>query len=222
MSTFGTNYDSRVASTYVSPVGGLLKRTADIVLSAALLVFFGPLMLLVALAIKWSDEGPAFFGHKRVGLGGREFHCLKFRSMVTNSSEVLARLLAENPAARKEWDETQKLRDDPRVTRLGKFLRVTSLDELPQLINVLRGDMSLVGPRPIVDAERARYGTDLPFYERTRPGITGLWQVSGRSDVSYQRRVELDVKYVEDWSIWADVMILWRTIGVVFDRRGSY
>ena len=204
------------------PRGGVPKRLFDVLAASALLVALLPLMLFVALAIYSFEQGPVLFGHDRIGYRGRRFRCFKFRSMVQNSAEVLEKHLAESPAARDEWDATQKLRNDPRITPLGRFLRVTSLDELPQLINVVRGDMSLVGPRPIVQAEIARYGHHIEAYASTRPGITGLWQVSGRSDVDYHRRVLMDTTYVRTWSLPGDVAILLRTVKVVFSQSGSY
>jgi exopolysaccharide production protein ExoY len=205
-----------------SPRGGLSKRAIDIVLALSVLLTFLPLMLFIAMLIRLEDRGPAFFGHERVGYNGRRFRCLKFRSMSVNAKELLEAHLLQNPAARQEWEFTQKLRDDPRITPLGRFLRTTSLDELPQLINVLRGDMSLVGPRPIVQAEMPRYADRITDYLCVRPGITGLWQVSGRSDVDYDRRVELDAQYVRNWSLRSDLFILFRTVFVVFSRSGSY
>jgi exopolysaccharide production protein ExoY len=202
--------------------GGSLKRVLDIILALAGLAVLWPLMLMVALAIRFTDPGPAIFGHERIGFNGRRFKCLKFRSMITNSEAALRDLLARDPAAAAEWAETQKLKNDPRVTRLGKILRETSLDELPQLWNVLRGEMSIVGPRPIVSAEVRRYGNDFKAYAATKPGITGLWQVMGRSDCSYDERVSLDVDYVRNWSIVRDIWIIARTVVVVFGRKGSY
>jgi Undecaprenyl-phosphate galactose phosphotransferase WbaP len=202
-------------------VGGLRKRLFDMVGAFALLVFLAPVMLLIALAIRILDPGPVIFGHRRIGAGDRRFQCFKFRTMVVNSKEVLQALLDSDPEARAEWEATQKLRNDPRITLLGRILRETSLDELPQLFNVLRGDMSLVGPRPIVDAEIERYGSDFDAYCRARPGITGLWQVSGRSNTSYDRRVQLDVAYVSNWSLVKDISILVKTISVVLKREGS-
>jgi lipopolysaccharide/colanic/teichoic acid biosynthesis glycosyltransferase len=190
--------------------------------ASILIVALLPLMLFVALAIYSFERGPVLYGHDRIGYRGRRFRCLKFRSMVPNSAEVLERHLAENAAARAEWDASQKLRNDPRITTLGRFLRVTSLDELPQLINVVRGDMSLVGPRPIVQAEVGRYGSKIEAYTSTRPGITGLWQVSGRSDVDYDQRVQMDTTYVSTWSLPGDILILFRTVKVVFSQSGSY
>ncbi|RYE09981.1 MAG: sugar transferase [Hyphomicrobiales bacterium] len=211
-----------VATAGRGPRGGTLKRAFDFTCALLMLIAFLPLMGFVALLMQSFDRGPVLFGHSRIGFNGRVFKCLKFRSMVPDAAEVLERHLAENPAARAEWDASQKLRDDPRVTALGRFLRSTSLDELPQLINVLRGDMSLVGPRPIVHAELPRYGSDVEAYMAARPGITGLWQVSGRSDTDYDRRVQLDSEYVQNWSLFGDVAILLRTVKVVFSRSGSY
>ena len=146
---------------------------------------------------------------------------LKFRSMVTNSEAVLQQLLSTNPLAAAEWQQAQKLRHDPRITKLGSFLRRTSLDELPQLINVLRLEMSLVGPRPIVQAEIARYGEDIAYYYETRPGLTGLWQVSGRTETAYAHRVQLDTWYVKNWTIWHDLAIIAKTVPAVLQRRGA-
>ncbi|HYF89367.1 sugar transferase [Azospirillum sp.] len=198
-----------------------VKRAFDIVGSLGLLAIFGPLMLVLAWMVA-RDGGPAVFGHRRIGADGRSFTCLKFRSMVVNSAEVLERLLATDETARTEWLATRKLRNDPRITPVGRFLRKSSLDELPQLINVLRGDMSLVGPRPIIDDEVPYYRACFPFYTRCRPGLTGLWQVSGRSDVDYVRRVQLDTAYVVGWSFWADIGIMLRTVRVVVKGSGAY
>jgi len=150
------------------------------------------------------------------------FDCLKFRSMGVDADSVLRRLLANDPEAADEWAATQKLRDDPRITRIGRFLRASSLDELPQLLNVVRGEMSLVGPRPIVRAEVARYGSNIEHYYAAKPGLTGLWQVSGRSDMSYARRVQLDVWYVRNWSLWHDIAILFKTVPAVCLQRGAH
>ena len=204
------------------PRGGLVKRAFDVLAASALLLALLPLMLFIAVALYSFERGSVLYGHDRIGYRGKRFRCLKFRSMVPNSAEVLEQYLAQNAAARAEWEASQKLRHDPRITPIGKFLRVTSLDELPQLINVIRGDMSLVGPRPIVQAEVARYGSNIEAYASTRPGITGLWQVSGRSDVDYDRRVMLDATYVSTWSLPGDLLILCRTVKVVFSQSGSY
>lgn len=203
------------------PLQRVIKRGFDVLASGGALLALSPILLIVAAVVKL-DGGPALFGHKRLGLNGKSFPCLKFRSMVPNGDEVLKRHLANNPAAKAEWDREMKLRDDPRVTRVGALLRKTSIDELPQLLNVLRGDMSLVGPRPIVVAETDRYENDIAHYYRVRPGITGLWQVSGRNDVSYAQRVHMDSWYVRNWSLWHDIAIVCKTIPVVFKRTGAY
>lgn len=199
-----------------------LEYLINFILAGLMLVFFAPLMLAVALAVFVQDGGPAFFAHKRLGRGGRRFAVLKFRSMATDAQARLDHLLATDADARAEWERDHKLRNDPRITRLGEMLRRSSLDELPQLINVLQGDMSLVGPRPIVDAEARRYGHYIRDYLAVRPGITGLWQVSGRNDTSYRRRVALDVVYSRRKSLMMDIRILLMTIPAVLLRRGSY
>ena len=163
-----------------------------------------------------------FFGHKRIGRGGRLFKAWKFRTMHTNGDEILRKHLEANPAAREQWAAEMKLNDDPRVTLIGNLLRKTSLDELPQLWNVLRGDMSLVGPRPIVQAEIWRYGKVFRLYTTVKPGITGLWQASGRNNVSYDERVLLDEFYIKHWSLWLDVYIGAKTIVALLSRRGAY
>ena len=203
-----------------SPIGGWTKRAMDIMVASAALLCFWPLMLLVALLIKLDDGGPVVFSHKRVGRNRTMFPCLKFRTMATNSAELLRQHLAENPAAQEEWRETQKLKSDPRITVVGRVLRKTSLDELPQLFNVLRGDMSIVGPRPVVTDEIKKYGSDAAFYLMARPGLTGPWQVSGRNDVSYEARVNFDRNYVENWSLLTDISIIVRTVPAVLLAKG--
>jgi undecaprenyl-phosphate galactose phosphotransferase len=202
------------------PLSRLIKALFDQLVAAALLVILAPLFLVLGWIIR-ADGGPALFGHLRIGANGQRFRCLKFRTMVPDADAVLQRILATDPRARAEWHRTHKLRDDPRVTRIGLFLRQTSLDELPQLLNVLRGEMSLVGPRPIVDAEICRYGHDIVYYYEAKPGITGLWQVSGRSNTSYDDRVKLDVWYVRNWTLWHDIAILLKTIPAVLFKRGA-
>jgi len=200
----------------------IAKRALDIIGAGVGLVLLAPFFLIVALMVR-ADGGPAFFAHQRVGRGGKLFGCLKFRSMVVDSQARLEALLANDPAARAEWEATRKLKNDPRITRIGRFLRSTSLDELPQLINVLRGEMSLVGPRPVQEAEIDRYyGASAAHYMAVRPGITGLWQVSGRSETSYESRVALDVAYVSRPSLLADLSILLRTPVAVLSRRGAH
>jgi exopolysaccharide production protein ExoY len=194
------------------PVGGLTKRVFDVTAASLIVVLASPLLLTVALLSKILSPGPLFFAHPRVGYGGKEFRCLKFRTMVVDSERKLAEHLAANPDAAAEWARDQKLRNDPRVTWVGKFLRKTSLDELPQLLNVIRGDMSLVGPRPVVAAELARYGARRAAYQAARPGMSGLWQVSGRNSTTYDRRTELDELYVQTWTFSLDVGIILRTV----------
>ena len=197
-------------------------RGLDIVVATVALVFIAPLLLVLALAVFAQDGAPPIYRQKRVGRDGRVFHCLKFRSMVPQAQARLEQLLATDRAARREWDVDHKLRNDPRVTRLGRFIRRTSLDELPQLINVVAGDMSLVGPRPIVQDETVRYGSYLRHYLRVRPGITGVWQVSGRNDVSYRRRIACDVLYARRRSFARNLLIIAATVPAVLQSRGSY
>ncbi|WP_333473788.1 sugar transferase [Sphingomonas radiodurans] len=199
-----------------------ITRMMDLAVALIALAFFLPLMLVIATIIYVTDPGPVFFAHRRVGRGGRHFRCLKFRSMAVNAEELLAELLAKDAEARAEWARDHKLKNDPRITAIGGLLRKSSLDELPQLFNVLRGEMSLVGPRPIVDAEVLRYGRYFAHYCSVRPGITGLWQVSGRNNTSYRRRVAFDVTYSRSRSALFDAKILVMTVPSVMLARGSY
>ncbi|SDF95884.1 sugar transferase [Paraburkholderia phenazinium] len=208
-------------STAAGSVRRAVKRGFDVVCAVSLLVALAPLFAFVAVLVR-RDGGAITFGHERIGQHGRKFRCLKFRTMVVNADIVLKELLANDPEARAEWARDFKLKNDVRVTAIGRFLRRTSLDELPQLWNVLRGDMSLVGPRPVVEQELERYGNDVRYYLMAKPGITGLWQVSGRNDIDYAKRVSLDVSYVQRWSLSQDVAILVKTIGVVMRREGAY
>lgn len=193
------------------PLGGGAKRLLDIFVASVALPLALPLMLVVAVVIMIRYGRPVIFMHRRIGYNGKPFNCYKFRTMIPDADRALEAYLANNPDAAREWKETHKLRHDPRVTLLGKVLRQSSADELPQLFNVLRGDMSCVGPRPIVDEELQRYGAAAADYLRTRPGVTGLWQVAGRSSVDYSQRVTLDSHYVRNWSIGYDLLILLRT-----------
>ena len=199
----------------------LLKRSMDMLGAGVLLVLCAPLMIIIALCIK-HDGGPALFSHMRIGCGGKSFLCFKFRSMAVDADQALEKYLERSPEAAREWHETQKLRHDPRITSIGSFLRRTSLDELPQLFNVIRGEMSLVGPRPIVAAEIARYGNDIEHYYRVRPGITGLWQVSGRNNIPYEQRVQMDSWYAHNWSLAQDLAILCKTLPAVLKGGGAY
>lgn len=200
---------------------GALKRITDFAVAVAALIFLLPIMLPLAVFIRLSDGGPALFRQKRIGRDGREFWCFKFRSMVIDADVRLQKLLEADPVARREWQATQKLENDPRITTLGHILRKSSLDELPQLINILKGEMSIVGPRPIVQNEVEKYGDYFGHYCQVRPGLTGLWQVSGRSDTSYGERVALDVKYVSDWSYVSDIKIMAMTIPAVLLSDGA-
>lgn len=204
------------------PKSSSLSRAIDVIGAVGLLFFFAPLMALIALSIFVANPGPIMFRQARIGRNGRLFKCLKFRTMATDAEARLAVLLESDSNARAEWARDQKLRNDPRIVGVGKFLRRSSLDELPQLFNVLRGEMSLVGPRPIVPDEARRYGRYLNEYCQVRPGLTGLWQISGRNDISYRRRVAFDVLYVRHASASFDIKILLFTIPCVLLSKGSY
>ena len=227
------------ASLWVQPksVGGMLglelrqqtrgdqpitKRLLDLGMCLLGSWFVLPLCALIVMLIRLDSKGPVLYGQKRIGHRGKLFTAWKFRSMVLNADAILEQQLNANPELRQEWDRDHKLKNDPRVTRIGRFLRKTSLDELPQLWNVLSGDMSLVGPRPIVDQEIERYGASFELYTRVKGGLTGLWQVSGRNDTTYRQRVQLDTFYVRNWSVWLDLCILFRTIAVVLFGHGAY
>jgi lipopolysaccharide/colanic/teichoic acid biosynthesis glycosyltransferase len=197
------------------------KRGLDIVGALVFFILFGPLYLLVALGVGISMGRPVHFWQTRLGENGQRFRFYKFRSMVRNSDDVLDEFLSRNDMARTEWDTFQKLEKDPRITPIGQFIRKLSLDELPQFWNVLKGDMSLVGPRPCMERQRSLYGKGWEHYCAMRPGITGLWQVSGRNRLSYARRVELDVEYINNWSLWLDFKILLRTVRAVVTGEGS-
>ncbi len=197
-------------------------RAMDILIAVCALVVLGPFLILVAGSICLTDGGSPIFAHQRVGRAGRAFGCLKFRTMVLGSQHKLEELLARDPVARAEWERDHKLRNDPRVTMLGRFYRKASIDELPQLINVLRGEMSIVGPRPIVNEERARYGRHFAAYCSVTPGITGIWQVCGRNDVSYRRRIACDVLYARTRSLRRNISIIAMTVPAVLRSEGSY
>ena len=231
---------SNFCSLWVSPknVGGTLglevcqqaflrerqwpKRVLDLTLTFVGAIFILPLLAILALWIRMDSPGPVFYAQQRIGQDGKDFQAWKFRSMVHDADESLQRCLEADPALREEWEKSHKLRSDPRVTRAGRFLRASSLDELPQLWNVLKGEMSLVGPRPIVEAEIPKYGSQFSLYTKVKSGLTGMWQISGRSDTSYEDRVQLDAFYVRNWSVWLDLYILFRTIDVVLHRKGAY
>ena len=198
------------------PVGGFQKRVLDIIVAALALILLLPLLVIIAVLVLVTMGRPVFFTHERISFSGKRFNCYKFRTMVKDSDSVLLRHLETNNEAAAEWRHTQKLRNDPRTTRLGQILRKLSIDELPQLLNVLRGEMSCVGPRPVMEEELSRYGSGAAQYLMARPGITGPWQVSGRNGLSYEERVALDVEYVQDWSMMRDIQLLIKTIPAVF------
>jgi Undecaprenyl-phosphate galactose phosphotransferase WbaP len=206
----------------LNPWAQRLKRALDLFGAVVGGFFICPLLLTIAVLIKLDSPGRVLFGHRRLGAKDEHFLCWKFRTMHVDAERMLNECLQRHPNLQAEWEQNHKLRDDPRVTRIGRFLRKTSLDELPQLWNVLRGEMSLAGPRPIVDAEVSKYDKDYELYRRIRPGMSGFWQVSGRSEVDYKERVALDSYYVRNWSVWLDVIILVRTVKIVLSDRGAY
>ena len=200
----------------------VMKRCFDLVVSLCGLLVVIPLGGILSILIYIDSPGPVIFAHRRIGQHGQEFPCYKFRSMVPNAEAVLKEYLEKNAEARAEWKRDFKLKHDPRITRIGAFLRKTSLDELPQLFNVLKGEMSLVGPRPIIREEIAKYGDYIHDFYLVPPGITGMWQVNGRSDTTYEQRVQMDSWYVRNWSVWIDMMYLLKTVIVVLKREGAY
>ena len=201
----------------------IYKRTFDLLLTIGGGIIIAPLLLCIAIAIKLDSRGPAFFNADRIGLNGQTFKCYKFRSMYQNSDEILKKYLAEHPDKQKEWDTYQKLKGyDPRVTRVGRFIRKCSLDELPQILNVLIGNMSLVGPRPYLPREKDKIGSSLKTIALAKPGITGMWQTSGRSDTTFAERVAMDTWYVHNWSVWLDIMYLAKTFSAVIHSKGAY
>jgi len=211
----------RVKNNLSRPSLITVKRLFDILGSLTLLILLSPFLGVFSIVIKL-DGGRAFFAHERIGKDGKHFLCYKFRSMVVDADKRLKDLLENDPEAQRQWERDFKLKEDPRITSLGHFLRKTSLDELPQLWNVLKGEMSLVGPRPVVEDELGRYGKCKSYYKLVRPGMTGLWQVSGRNDTDYDHRVALDAWYVKNWSLWTDIAILFKTINVVLGKKGAY
>ncbi|KXK53922.1 MAG: hypothetical protein DYG96_04450 [Chlorobi bacterium CHB2] len=206
----------------LTPFQQIAKRAFDLAIAVLLMPIILPLMAIIAIAIKIDSPGPILFRQKRIGEKGKVFGMYKFRSMYHNSDDMLRHYLRENPTAQHQWNTYRKLRQDPRVTTVGNFLRRTSLDELPQLLNVLQGTMSLVGPRPILPREIEDYGHNLPIYELVRPGISGLWQISGRNMLGFHERVMLDMQYIRKQTLWSDCVILVKTLGVVFRRQGAW
>ena len=200
----------------------IIKYIFDMVLTIIGTICISPILICIAIWIYKDSPGPIIFKHMRVGKDGKIFPCYKFRSMCVDAKEKLEELLQNDPEARAEWERDFKLKHDPRITKSGAFLRRTSLDELPQIFNVLKGEMSLVGPRPIIKDEMERYGNRIDDYLMVKPGIAGIWQCSGRSDTTYQERVQMDSWYVRNWSVWLDIMILWKTIEAVVAKKGAY
>lgn len=200
-----------------------LKRTFDIIFSSLVLIIASPMLLLIAVAIRFFSKGKVVYAHERIGRGGKSFRCLKFRTMYADADQRLIDILANNPDMRKEWEQNHKLKNDPRVTPIGKFLRKTSLDEFPQFFNVLRGDLSVVGPRPVVRSEIQKHiGAKASTILSVRPGITGLWQVSGRSDTSYTTRIQLDEKYIQEQSFLLDLKLICKTVPCMLWSKGAY
>ncbi len=221
-----TDVDGHIELNCVHSIQSCVSQTAKRILDLGLMLLCSPLLVpvlsVIAVLVRLSSPGPIFYSQERIGRNGRFFRAWKFRSMVMNADEMLEKYLLQHPELRAEWDRDHKLKNDPRITFIGKFLRKTSLDELPQLWNVLVGEMSLVGPRPIVQAEIRKYGDVFELYKLVRPGITGLWQVSGRNNTTYQERLELDRRYVQNWSFMLDVYILYRTIRTAIMQEGAY
>ena len=231
-------HDTNTMSSYVRDFGGILgfssthnltkkvslalKRLLDfflLLISAPVTI---PLTIVVAIAVKLTSEGPIFYGHTRIGQNGREFKCWKFRSMVIDADKQLEKILAENPEMRAEWERDRKFTNDPRITKIGKILRKTSIDEIPQFFNILTGEMSFIGPRPVTRPELTRYGNKSDFILSVKPGLSGMWQISGRSDTGYEERIILDSYYIQNWSIWLDLWIIIKTIYVVLKGKGAY
>ena len=212
----------RLKNNLARPFNRLIKSVVDYILTIIGTILISPILLFIVAWIYYDSPGPVIFKHIRIGKNGKAFPCYKFRSMCLDADAKLVELLANDPAAREEWERDFKLKNDPRITKSGAFLRKTSLDELPQIFNVLRGEMSLVGPRPIIQKELARYGEFVDDYLMVKPGITGMWQVNGRSDTTYEERVQMDSWYVRNWNVWLDFMLLWRTIKAVFKCEGAY
>jgi exopolysaccharide production protein ExoY len=212
-----------VASAAVSrPVGLASKRAIDILLALFGIILLAPLFIVCSIAVGLSSPGPVLFRHRRVGFNGRPFHCLKFRTMAIDAAERLCRLLDSDEAAAAEWATSCKLRSDPRITPIGNLLRKSSLDELPQLFNVLKGEMSIVGPRPVTEEELVRYSTAATAYKACRPGITGLWQISGRSTTTYNKRIACDMFYAQNWTVILDVKIIVITIPALLLHDTAY
>lgn len=217
----GVRRQSDEAKLRLPRAGAAIKRTIDIAAALCFLIIFLPLYVLIAVGVRLTSRGAIFYSQDRIGQHGRTFRFYKFRSMVENSEEVFNSFLDSDEEAKSQWETYQKLDRDPRITRFGHFIRKTSLDELPQFWNVLTGDMSLIGPRPCMPSQKSLYGACWSAYCAVRPGLTGLWQVSGRNWLTYEARVRLDAEYVKNWSLWFDFTILVKTVGVVLTGHGS-
>ena len=200
----------------------IIKRFMDLFLLLISSPITLPLVAIVSILIKVSNPGPIFYGHTRIGKNGRIFKCWKFRSMVVDADKQLEKILAENPQMRAEWEKDRKFTDDPRVTKIGKILRKTSIDEIPQFFNVLLGEMSFIGPRPVTKPELNKYGSKADFILSVQPGLSGMWQISGRSDTGYEERITLDSYYIQNWSVWLDIWIIIKTVYVVLKGKGAY
>jgi len=220
-----TAAESNIAGTsrvHQRPVGGGVKRTVDLAVALSAAILLLPLFVMIAVLIKLYDGGPVFYRHRRIGMNSKPFLCVKFRTMAVNGDDLLRKHLDASPTGALEWAQTRKLKVDPRITAVGAVLRRMSIDELPQVMNIVRGEMSVVGPRPIASDEVTMYGKDAEYYFRARPGLTGAWQVSGRNDVSYSQRVALDRDYVQNWNLWHDIMIIAKTVPAVVWAKGAY
>ncbi|MBB5225284.1 undecaprenyl-phosphate galactose phosphotransferase WbaP [Treponema ruminis] len=204
------------------PISLFWKRCIDLLLLLLSSPVTIPVLLLVSLIVKITSPGPIFYGHKRIGKNGKEFKCWKFRSMVIDADKQLEKILAENPEMRAEWEKDRKFTNDPRVTKIGKILRKTSIDEIPQFFNIFTGEMSFIGPRPVTEPELAKYGKKSDFILSVQPGLSGMWQISGRSDTGYEERVTLDSYYIQNWSVWLDIWIIIKTVYVVLRGKGAY
>jgi len=211
-----------IKNNLLSPLDQAIKRVFDVSVALIAFVSTSPFLIWLYSVVYVTTKGHPIFTHERIGFGGKKFKVYKFRTMYLDADDRLEELLETCDESKEEWERDFKLKDDPRITKIGKFLRKTSLDELPQLLNVLKGEMSLVGPRPIIEQEVSKYGEYFEYFIAVKPGITGLWQVSGRNDIEYEERVQLDVWYVRNWSIELDLQILFKTVLVVLGRKGSY
>ncbi len=212
----------QICHNLLSPWSMALKRCEDLVISGLFLVCLSPMMVMISLLVRLDSPGGIFYSQDRLGIGGKIIKLLKFRTMYANGDQIFAERLKYDPALRQEWEKYQKIKNDPRVTRVGAFLRKFSLDELPQIWNILKGEMSLVGPRPIMISQKEMYGPGYHDYCQIKPGITGLWQVSGRNHTTFARRAELDMEYIQRWSLWLDIYIIFQTIKEVLARDGAY